>query len=181
MRSSRGRISAIAALVCAVLLAAGLAVACGGGEEAERTPQAYARSFCGAFGKHAEGLREFMVVDRQEIGADIETGRKIISDGSQVLEDLAKDLEKIGPPRDIEQLHEEIVFAFSNGAEVLRKFDGLFDKPLTEIMKEIEALEPQLEDVAAAFDALENLPTEYEAAFESEPKCQEVAEIFGEF
>lgn len=163
-----------------VLLATGIAVACGDGAEEAKTPEAYVRSICDSFGKHGEGLQELVSTDiEQELGSDIEAGRKIMSDASVTLQDLAKDLDKIRPPADVQQQHQQMVSAFSTGAETLRKINELLDKPLSEAMKELEDLEPRLQELDEAFAAIGDFPADYQGLFESEPKCQEVEELLG--
>ncbi len=167
----------VGALMAGALLLAG----CGGGDdgaEAE-TPEDYVRSFCEAFGKHAEDLRTTVGTDWDDV-EDIEAGRELISDAEKVFGDLAKDLDKIDPPDDIEETHEGIVSAFYDSADVLDELDKIFDKPLAEAAEEIEALEPRLERMSEAFDSIDEFPAEYKALLDSDPKCIEVKDIMEE-
>lgn len=184
------KVLGLAAIVA--LLVTSLAVACGGGEEeekGERTPaaapegdeqQRYAREFCEAFGKHGEDLAAFVQTDWADV-QDLDTARELMSDAGDVLDDLANDFEKIDPPGDIQQWHQELVSALSNGAELLREVEELFDKPLSEVMEELDTLEENVDEVAEAFYALGDPPPGYEAAFENEPKCIELEEILEGF
>lgn len=167
----------VGALMAGALLLAG----CGGGdEEAEaETPEDYVRSFCEAFGKHAEDLRTTLQTDWDEV-EDIEASRELMSDAEKVLGDLAKDLDKIDPPDDIKETHEGMVSAFYDSADVLGDLEKVFDKPLAEAVEEIEALEPRLEKMGEAFDSIDELPAEYKALLESDPKCKEVEDVFEE-
>lgn len=160
-----------------VLLATGVAAACGGGEEAATTSEAYVQALCEVVGKHGEDLQKLVNTDFEEIGSDIETGRKIMADASGAFSELSKDLDKIRPPAEVEQQHQQMVSAFSTGAEALRELNELLDKPLSEVMKEIEMLESRMEEVGEAFNSIGELPPDYEALFESEPKCQEVEKM----
>jgi hypothetical protein len=177
MRSLWRYLLVVGALMAGALLLA----ACGGGEEGAEaeTPEDYVRSFCEAFEKHAEDLRTTVRTDWDEV-EDIEAGRGIMSDAKKVFEDLAKDLDKIDPPNDIEETHEGMVSAFFDSADVLDEMEQIFDKPLAEAMEEVEALEPRLEKMGEAFEGLEEFPAEYRDLLESDPKCKEVEDIFEE-
>lgn len=163
----------------AVLVMAGVGVACGGGEEKKAEgPEDYARVFCDAFGKHAEDFSE-LIENMEDIqdAEDVEALRETLSDMAPLFEDLAVDLEKVDPPKDIEQLHQDMVSAFSGAAEFAREFEQLLEKPMGEVMEEMEEFAQRSEAFGKAFDALGDFPPEYQAAFESEPKCQEIKEL----
>ena len=44
--------------------------------------------------------------------------------------------------------------------------------------QEIETLESRMGEVGEAFESVGDLPADYQALFDSDPKCQEVAEMF---
>ncbi|MGB6838333.1 MAG: hypothetical protein WBF66_11620 [Dehalococcoidia bacterium] len=163
----------------AVLVMAGVGVACGGEEEKKAEgPEDYAQVFCDAFGKHAEDFGALVqkMEGFQDI-EDIEALREVLSDMAPLFEDLAEDLGEIDPPKDIEQLHQDVVSAFSTGGEVAREFEQLLEKPMGEVVEEMEEFAQRSEAFGEAFDALGSFPPEYQAAFESEPKCQEIKEL----
>lgn len=166
----------------AVVVVAGVGVACGGGggEKAEG-PEDYARVFCEAIGKHADDFAEVMagmegIEDIQDVGEL----QEVFSDMAPVLEAMAEDLDKIDPPADAEQVHESIVAALSGGAEAVKELDEILDKPMEEAVAELGDFAERTEALGEGLGELEDLPAEYQTAFENEPECQDVKEIIEE-
>ena len=94
----------------AVVVMAGVGVACGGGGgEKVEGPEDYARAFCEALGKHADDFTEVMggMEDIEDI-QDVGELQEVFSDMAPVLEGMAEDLDKIDPPADVGQVHESI-------------------------------------------------------------------------
>lgn len=162
-----------------VVVMAGVGVACGGEEEKEAEgPEDYARVFCDAFGKHAEDFSELIEnMEDIEEAEDVEALRETLSDMGPLFEDLAGDLQKVDPPKDVEQLHQDVVSALSGAAEFAREFEELLEKPAGEAIEEMAEFGERVEAFEGPFGTLRDFPPEYQAAFESEPKCQEVREL----
>lgn len=175
-------VSIASILGIAVLLMATLGAACGGEEEKKAEgPEEYAQVFCDAFGKHAEDFGALVEkMEGFEDIEDIEALRGVLSDMAPLFEGLAEDLGEIEPPEEIEQLHQDVVSAFSTGGEVAREFQELLEKPAGEAIEEMGEFAERSESFGEAFDALGGFPPEYRAAFESEPKCQEIRELMPE-
>ena len=174
------RTKVVGVLGAMLLVVAWLGVGCGdgGGEEAAEGPEEYASLMCEAMGKHADDL-EALMGDEMAFEDPSEMS-DFLADAGPVLEALANDLEKVKPPADIKDWHLGMVSGLSDSAELFGEMKDILDKPMEEALEEIEDLTGRFEDMGAPLGELGDLPAEYQEAFQNEPKCQELQDVFGE-
>jgi hypothetical protein len=175
-----GAIAAISVLGLAVL-----SIGCGGsddngggggGGKSVDTPEEYAAAVCDAL---AGRIGEMEALFSGETAFEDPSQLKDAIDKVQpAVDQLAKDLDKINPPSDVKDWHDSSVEAMTQAADLFDKLGKILDKPLDEAMAEMEDLMPQLEGMQEPF-GMEDLPQEYQDAFESDPKCQEL-DIFSQ-
>jgi len=169
-----GMIAAISMLGLAVL-----SIGCGGdddnggggGGKSADTPEEYAAAVCETL---AGGIGEMETLFSGETAFDDPSQlQDAIDEVQPAVEQLAKDLDKIDPPSEIKDWHNSAVDAMAQAADLFDKLSGILDKPLDEAMAEMEELMPELEGMQEPF-GLEDLPQEYQDAFENDSKCQEL-------
>jgi len=158
------------------LLMVGLGLSCGGGgggEKEAKGPDEYAKAVCEAVGKRfAEGetlFGEGSVLENAEDPAELQDA---IAKAQPLIQGMADYLDKIEPPSEVKDWHEGMVTGMTTAAELFGKLKDILDKPLDEAMAGITDLQPELEGLDASVGSLGDLPSEYQDAFENEPKCE---------
>jgi len=167
------------------LLMVGLSMSCGGGDDnggggggdsaktSANSPEEYAQAVCDAIGKYyAEGETLFGDSSAFENAQDPAELQDAIAKAQPLIQGMADDLDKIEPPSEVKDWHEGMVTGMTTAAELFGKLKDILDKPLDEAMAGITDLQPELEGLDASFGSLQDLPSEYQDAFENEPKCQ---------
>jgi len=165
----------VLAISTVVLVLVGLGLSCGGGggEKEAAGPDEYAKAVCEAVGKRfAEGetlFGEGSAFENAEDPADLQDA---IAKAQPLIQGMADDLDKIKPPSEVKDWHESMVTGMTTAAELFGELKDILDKPLDEAMAGLTDLQPELEGLDASFGSLEDLPSEYQDAFENEPKCE---------
>ena len=169
-----GMIAAVSVLALAVL-----STGCGGdddnggggGGKSADTPEEYAAAVCETL---AGGIGEMEALFSGETEFEDPSQLKdAIEEVQPAVEQLAKDLDKINPPSDVKDWHDSAVEAMAQAADLFDKLGKVLDKPLDEAMAELEDLMPELEGMQEPF-GMEDLPQEYQDAFENDSKCQDL-------
>ncbi len=172
----------IGVLGAMLLVVTWLGAGCGGGDDGggEETtgPEDYAHAMCEALGKHADDIEK--LGNTEMAFEDASEMQDFLAETAPVLQGLADDVEKIKPPADIKDWHDSLVAGLSDAAALFTKMDELLDKPMEEVLNEIEDLSAEMEDVGAPLGELADLPAEYQDAFANDPKCQEIEDKLGD-
>ncbi len=164
----------VLAISTAVLVLMGLSVSCGGdGDEKEVSgPDEYAKAVCQAVGKHyAEGEALFggSALENAEDPGEMQDA---IAKAQPLIEAMADDLDKIKPPSEVKDWHDDTVAGLEMAAELFGELKDILNKPLEEAMNELTDLQPDLEGMDQPFGSVSDLPSEYQDAFANEPECQ---------
>ncbi len=168
------------------LLFGAFAIACGGGgggKVTADTPEEYASAVCGVMSSYAD---DFEQMDQQTNAFEGEFDEEgfgqldeMLSLMGPLFSDLAGDLDDIEPPDDIADQHESIVVAFGAAGAAFDEVRDLLDQPLAEAVEGLAGFEEQFTEVGEGLDALADPGPEYEAAFDNEPACQDLEDVFG--
>ena len=181
----------VLAISTVVLLMVGLSVSCGGGgdnggsgdnggggdsaKKSADSPEEYAKAVCGAIGeRYAEGEALFGDNSAFESAEDPADLKDAIAKAQPLIEGMADDLDKINPPSEIKDWHESLVTGMTTAADLFGELSDILDKPLDEAMGEIADLQSRFDEMGDPFGSLGNLPSEYQDAFENEPKCEDL-------
>lgn len=174
--------------IVVLLLFGAFAIACGGSDGSKvtaDTPEEYASAVCGVLSSYADDFEE-MGEQFDVFGADLGEDSLSLLDELLTLigplfSDLSGDLDDIEPPSAIADQHTSIVEAFDAAGDAFDDARDLLDRPLAEALEGLSGFEEQFADVGEGFEALADPGPEYDAAFEDEPACQELEDIFGQF
>jgi hypothetical protein len=170
------------------LLMVGLSVSCGGGGDdkssgggdggaktSASSPDEYAQVVCDTIGKRSAEVEALFgdssAFKNAEDPAELQDA---IAKAQPVVKGLADDLDKIEPPSEIKDWHENMVTSMAGAAELFGEMKDILDKPLDEAMAEITDLQPKFDALSDPFGSLSDLPQEYQDAFDNEPKCQDL-------
>jgi hypothetical protein len=147
------------------------------GESGEVSEDAddYASAVCGAISEYADEIEELSNSDADF--EDPEAMKDMMDQAVPVLEGISKDLDKIKPPSEVGDWHEQMVSGMSMAADLFSRMGEALDKPLEEAMADLEDLTTEMADVEDPFGTMQDLPAEYQAAFESNPDCEELQNL----
>jgi len=165
----------VLAISTVVLLMVGLSVSCGGGgddKKSANSPEEYAQAVCETL---AGRISELDALMNGTTGFDDPSQLKDAIDKAEpAIKEMAKDLDKINPPSDVKDWHNNMVATMNQTADLFGKLGDILNKPLDQVMAEMENLSPELENMQEPFAGLSDLPQEYQDAFENDSKCQEL-------
>ena len=168
----------VLAISTVALLMVGLSMSCGGDGGAKKSassPEEYAQVVCDTIGKRSAEV-ETLFGDSSALENAEDPGQlqDAIAKAQPVVKGLADDLDKIEPPSEIKDWHENMVTAMAGAAELFGELKDILDKPLDEAMAEITDLQPKFDELGDPFGSLSDLPQEYQDAFDNESKCQDL-------
>jgi hypothetical protein len=165
----------VLAISTVVLLMAGLSVSCGGGggKKSANSPDEYAGQVCDAIGKRSAEV-ETLFGDSSAFGnaEDPAQLQDAIAKAQPVIQGMADDLGKIEPPSEVKDWHEGMVTGMTATAELFGELKDVLDKPLDEAIAGITDLQSRFDELQDPFGSLSDLPSEYQDAFNNDPKCQ---------
>jgi hypothetical protein len=147
----------------------------GGGGTTSKDAEEYASDFCNAVGKYADDIQA--VSDSTADMEDPTAMKDMIDQMIPILEGLAKDLDKIDPPSDVQDWHEGLVSGMGAAADLFTQMSDALDKPLDEAMAEITDLSTQMSDMEDPFGSMGDLPAEYQTALEENKDCQALEDL----
>jgi len=147
----------------------------GGSDEVSGDANDYASDVCDAISKYADDIEELSNSDADF--EDPDAMKEMMDKAAPVLEGIAGDLEDIDPPSEVEDWHEQMISGMNLAADLFSQMGEALDKPLEEAMADLEKLTTEMADVEDPFGTMEDLPAEYQAAFESNPDCEELQNL----
>jgi hypothetical protein len=180
----------VIALMSAMLLLLGLSASCGGGGDnkdggggggsaktSANSPEEYAQAVCGTLAGRIGELDS--LINGDTAFDDPSQLKDAIDKAEPVIKEMAKDLDKISPPADVKDWHQNMVAAMNQAANLFGKLGDILNKPLDQAMADMESLSPELENMQEPFAGLSDLPQAYQDAFNNDSKCQEL-DILGQ-
>ncbi len=132
----------------------------------------YASEVCGAVAKYATDIQDLTnaTTDIEDVAAM----KDFVDQMRPLFEKLADDLDKIKPPSDVEDWHNNLVTGLNDAADIMDQMSAALEKPLEEAMTDFMDLSTRMNDMEDPF-TLSDLPDEYQAAFNENPDCQDLS------